>query len=270
MPRRRGFDVRIWRAKCKCKHSHEDHDPNRLSCRECACHSFQSAWLCTVCEGKWEDHESLWESEQERMAEGKPVGQAFFPLSSTPQIQDIAFKKAPGEGPRSFSLPHNPRPERSVRLMQERCPHYGGRSSGSAAQGGGGGGFGSLEDAFPPQQQQRGSWDDEPLPARRQQNPMGSLEDAFPPARQGAGPRPGPAQWGEAPASGRGSPFGASRSQGAAARSSALARSGQASRAIADVSSAGPASAASGAAGAGPPRRRPPSGGQRPPSGGQR
>jgi len=241
LPRRRGFDVRLWRAKCKCGHSHEDHDPNRLSCRSCACSHFQSAWVCTVCEGKWEDHESLWETEQERHAEGRPIGQAFFPLSTTPQIQDVAFNPSASSsegGPRSSSLPHRPRPERSVKLMQERCPHYGGAGRSSSSRPGSDGGqaatgFGSLEDAFP-SQQPRG---------------LGSLEDAFPPAASRgsaaallSGRRSGPS-------SGRDSPLGAA--------GSAVARGPAATRAISDVAAAAPR------------RGRPPSG-QRPPSGGSR
>lgn len=268
LPRRRGFDVRVWRAKCKCSHSHEDHDPNRLSCRECGCHAFQSAWLCTCCEGKWEDHESLWETEQERAMLGRPIGQAFFPLNSTPQIQDIAFNKSVGDGPRSHSLPHRTRPERSVRLMQERCPHYGG--IGAAAPNGrssSSSGFGSLEDAFPARRQSpMGSLEDAFPPRRQTQSPMGSLQDAFPPARNGASggsSTQSARNWGEASSSGRESPFGAAPGRQAAARS-AVARGGPTGRAIADVAAAGPARGAGGPAG-GAPRMsgRPPSGGQR-------
>eukprot|EP00404_Azadinium_spinosum_P049934 CAMPEP_0180746970 /NCGR_PEP_ID=MMETSP1038_2-20121128/29302_1 /TAXON_ID=632150 /ORGANISM="Azadinium spinosum, Strain 3D9" /LENGTH=364 /DNA_ID=CAMNT_0022780563 /DNA_START=101 /DNA_END=1192 /DNA_ORIENTATION=- len=167
LPRRRGFDVRLWRAKCKCQHSHEDHDPNHLGCRSCGCSRFTSAWLCTGCEGKWEDHETLWETEEERRLQGLPVGQAFMPLASTPQIQQMVLGDGSEGSQRSYSLPHRPRPERSVQLMRERCPNY----------GGGGGAAGSLEDAFPPQQ------------SRGRAPIAGSLEEAFPPARScGAAP----------------------------------------------------------------------------------
>ncbi|CAE8647660.1 unnamed protein product, partial [Polarella glacialis] len=85
LPRRRGFDVRLWRANCKCGHSHEEHDSSSLRCRGCGCPSFSSAWECVSCEGKWQDHETLWESEEERRHCGRSVGQAFMPLSSTPE-----------------------------------------------------------------------------------------------------------------------------------------------------------------------------------------
>lgn len=151
LPRRRGFDVRIWRAKCKCSHGHEDHDANHLNCRCCGCPSFASAWECVSCEGKWEDHETLFETEEERRLCGRPVGQAFKPLASTPEIQNLIFD---GSAPSSsWSLPQKPRPERSVKLMLEQARGYGGpaaqrslaSSSTSPAAG-----FGSLEDAFPP------------------------------------------------------------------------------------------------------------------------
>jgi len=154
LPRRRGFDINMWRAKCKCNHGHDQHDPNNLRCPASG-GRYTSAWLCVCCEGKWEDHESLWESEQERRMENKPVGEAFMPLTSTPGIHQAIFNPSPEEEARSHSLPHRPRPERAVRLMQERCPNYGG---------------GGLEDAFPP----RGA-------AARRAAAGGSLEDSFPP-----------------------------------------------------------------------------------------
>lgn len=159
LPRRRGFDINVWRAKCKCGHGHDQHDPNDLRCPASG-GRYTSAWLCVCCEGKWEDHESLWESEQERRMENKPVGEAFMPLTSTPGIHQAIFNPSPEEEARSHSLPHRPRPERAVRLMQERCPNY----------GGGRGGRGGLEDAFPP----RGA-------AAIRAAAGGSLEDAFPP-----------------------------------------------------------------------------------------
>jgi len=178
LPRRRGFDVNIWRAKCKCQHGHEDHDPNFGGCRLCGCTSFSSAWECVVCDGKWEDHETLWETEDERRIQGRPVGAAFKPLASTPQIQDMVLNQQAGG--RSASLPHRPRPERSVKLMLERCPNYGGAA-------------GSLEDAFPPRGggagHMQGSLEDA-FPSRRGGSglgAMGSLEDAFPPRGGGAG-----------------------------------------------------------------------------------
>lgn len=145
LPRRRGFDVNIWRAKCKCGHSHEDHDPKFLGCRRCGCATFLSAWMCVACDGKWEDHETIWETEQERRRANRPVGEAFMPLSARPQLQHAVFDPAQSQ---SASLPHRSRPERSVQLMLEKCPNYGGDTQPS------------LDDVFParhaPQPLQRG------------------------------------------------------------------------------------------------------------------
>mmetsp|Transcript_24009 Transcript_24009/g.54065 ORF Transcript_24009/g.54065 Transcript_24009/m.54065 type:complete len:358 (+) Transcript_24009:63-1136(+) len=166
LPRRKGFDVRVWRAKCKCGNSHEDHDPNTLAGRCSPCHSFQSAWECITCQGKWEDHESLWENEEERRLCGRPIGQAFMPLASTPDVQQMVLHTPVQVGAaeqRSWSLPHRSKPERSVRLMQERCSHYDGPARPSEGFSGG------LEDAFPPRQVAGGF--------------SGGLEDAFPPRR---------------------------------------------------------------------------------------
>lgn len=166
LPRRKGFDIRLWRPKCKCQHSHEEHDPNTLSCRCCGCHTFSSAWECITCQGKWEDHESLWENEEERRLQGKPIGQAFMPLASTPDIQQMVLETPSQLNVEAdWSLPYRSKPERSVRLMQERCSNYG-RSNSR--------GVGSLEDAFPP----RGGSGNE---ASQAPAFSGGLEDAFPP-----------------------------------------------------------------------------------------
>lgn len=235
LPRRRGFDVRIWRAKCKCSHSHEDHDPTRLGCRSCGgCSKYASAWMCTCCDGKWEDHETLFETEDERRMEGRSVGAAFFPLASTPQIQELAFNNsaaAASDGSRSFSLPHRPRPERSVKLMLERSPHYGGSGPSGGleeafpARSAAGPRPGGLEDAFPPQRGAgtMGSLEDS-FPSQRGAGAVGSLEEAFQPRQGSAG------------SSGRGvaSPFGGSedafrarlRSGESAASSRSVGRTG--------------------------------------------
>ncbi|CAL1153310.1 unnamed protein product [Cladocopium goreaui] len=175
LPRRKGFDIRIWRPKCKCQHSHEEHDPNTLSCRCCGCHSFSSAWECITCEGKWEDHESLWENEEERRLLGKPIGQAFMPLASTPDIQQMVLQTpAQLSDDQGWSLPYRSKPERSVRLMQERCSNYGRNNSR-------GGGQGSLEDAFPPRPP-RGVGSAGASQAAS--GFTGGLEDAFPPRQR--------------------------------------------------------------------------------------
>lgn len=176
LPRRKGFDIRIWRPKCKCQHSHEEHDPNTLSCRCCGCHSFSSAWECVTCEGKWEDHESLWENEEERRLLGKPIGQAFMPLASTPDIQQMVLETpAQLSDDQSWSLPYRSKPERSVRLMQERCSNYGRKNSR--------GGQGSLEDAFPPRPP-RGVGSAGASQAASASGFSGGLEDAFPPRQR--------------------------------------------------------------------------------------
>lgn len=40
LPRRRGFNVHTWRAKCKCGHGHDEHDVLTKRCR-CGCNMFQ-------------------------------------------------------------------------------------------------------------------------------------------------------------------------------------------------------------------------------------
>ena len=48
---------------------------------------FISNFACLSCDGKWEEHVTLYEDEQLRKELGKPVGEAFYPLSDVPEIQ---------------------------------------------------------------------------------------------------------------------------------------------------------------------------------------
>lgn len=59
LPRRPGFDVRQWRAKCKCSHAAGEHAPPfGLACRVCRCARFTSAFRCVACDRAWDDHET--------------------------------------------------------------------------------------------------------------------------------------------------------------------------------------------------------------------
>jgi len=71
LPRRRGFNIHTWRAKCRCGHPHGSHDPNTL--RGSGCNHFESHFLCAMCDRHWEDHETVFESEEERRALNRPV-----------------------------------------------------------------------------------------------------------------------------------------------------------------------------------------------------
>jgi len=119
LPRRRGFNVHNWRAECRCKHGHDSHatkPPHR--CKSCGCSSYQSKWCCLVCDGTWADHETLWETKDERARDGRPVGDAFLPLSHDVDLSELVFAKPRGKKPRE---PIGA--ERSVKLMPK---HLGG------------------------------------------------------------------------------------------------------------------------------------------------
>ena len=90
--KRRGFNINTWRCKCRCGHTHEEHDPNTRRCRSCGCGAFQSNFLCVVCDKHWEDHDTVFENEQERRAVGLPVGADFLPLALTPDIREAVFR----------------------------------------------------------------------------------------------------------------------------------------------------------------------------------
>ncbi|KAG1660177.1 hypothetical protein FOA52_005277 [Chlamydomonas sp. UWO 241] len=95
-PRRKGFNVHTWRAKCRCGHAHDAHDPgSSRRCHSCGCGMFESNFACLVCDRKWEDHETLFETTQERIEGGRTVGDAFRPLSDDADLRGLVF---PGQG----------------------------------------------------------------------------------------------------------------------------------------------------------------------------
>jgi hypothetical protein len=63
-----------------------------------------------VCETHGEDHETVWETVDERRRDGRPVGQAFLPFHEAPQVAAIVFAAGAGEGKRRNEAgPQRPR-----------------------------------------------------------------------------------------------------------------------------------------------------------------
>ena len=101
--RRRGFNVHSWRAKCRCGCPHTSHDPVTKSCNSCSCGLFTSNFLCLGCDGKYEEHETTFESKEERRREGRTVGVAFKPFSEHRDIQQSVFNGGGGGGTSNIS-----------------------------------------------------------------------------------------------------------------------------------------------------------------------
>ena len=67
LPRRKGFNINTWKPSCVCKHTHAEHKANRPNkCTKCPCFQFESDFACIGCDKKFEDHETLYETEAER------------------------------------------------------------------------------------------------------------------------------------------------------------------------------------------------------------
>lgn len=67
LPRRKGFNINTWGAPCNCQHSHAEHKAVRPNgCKTCGCYSFTSDFACISCNKKYEEHETLYETEKER------------------------------------------------------------------------------------------------------------------------------------------------------------------------------------------------------------
>ena len=92
--RRRNFDPSTWRAKCKCKHTHEEHLPTgsrRCRAKGCGCLQFWSNFLCAACDKHWEEHETVFETESMRREAGIPFGKAYLPFHELPQLRDVVL-----------------------------------------------------------------------------------------------------------------------------------------------------------------------------------
>lgn len=128
LPRRKGFVVHAWRAPCRCKHTHTEHDPVTRRCRVCACTCFRSAYACIGCERGQEGHETVFELQAERVASRRPVGAAFRPLhGSELQGEVLALMtrstSASGsvvESAEPTSLPQGPAGGESIEALFER------------------------------------------------------------------------------------------------------------------------------------------------------
>jgi len=59
----------------------------RTKCRECNCSEFVGNFMCISCDGKYDEHEVLYEDEETRVECGKAVGESYYPLSDVPDIQ---------------------------------------------------------------------------------------------------------------------------------------------------------------------------------------
>lgn len=96
--RRKGFDVTKWKALCKCKHDHTEHKPNEKKCKKCSCFRFMADFCCVSCEKKQEEHQTIYETEEERKMLKLPVQVHFMPLVENRDIlQSLAGQLQLGE-----------------------------------------------------------------------------------------------------------------------------------------------------------------------------
>ena len=127
-----------------------------MSRRGPGCAAFESNYLCLVCDGHQEDHETVFESEGERLAAGRTVRQAFMPLSDSPELEGMVFNGAPGQrgkkkgkgkgGRKAIAAPVLT-PEQMLEAGQITSQEYFKmlEDTPPAADGGGGGGGGAAE-----------------------------------------------------------------------------------------------------------------------------
>ena len=117
LARRKDFVPGSWQPKCRCGHASKDHDPRRGGgCRSCgSCFRFEGHFLCIVCDGKFEDHMTIFETEDERQVAGRPVRGDYIPLKNFDwDVQSIVFgdglgyDQITGGGHQQKALPRSP------------------------------------------------------------------------------------------------------------------------------------------------------------------
>ena len=87
-------DASKFSVKCKCKHTFKDHQPNgskRCKHASCKCQMFNSDFLCVVCDGHFEEHETVFETSKERKEMRLPVGQDYIPFAEVKELQNVVF-----------------------------------------------------------------------------------------------------------------------------------------------------------------------------------
>ncbi|XP_067399674.1 protein FAM221B [Emydura macquarii macquarii] len=97
--KRLGFDPSAWRARCRCKHSHEQHLPSAsraCGAPGCWCVSFESNFLCAACDRRWEEHETFFETAETRRKGGRPYGEAYLPFAEMPELRNAVLTGCPG------------------------------------------------------------------------------------------------------------------------------------------------------------------------------
>ena len=61
-------------------------------CKKCGCGDFISDFTCLSCDKKYEEHETIYETEKERQRDGKTIREDFLPLANNPDVQQEAMK----------------------------------------------------------------------------------------------------------------------------------------------------------------------------------
>jgi hypothetical protein len=112
--RRANFDLSTWFPKCRCGHGPAHHDPKTRKCRACACFRFEGQFACLICDLRYEEHVTYFESEAERAQQGLPTGADFAPLArEDPELQELVFGHSDGrnalEAPPPFTSSGQPR-----------------------------------------------------------------------------------------------------------------------------------------------------------------
>jgi len=108
--KRPGFDELNWRAKCRCKHTHVQHnaDTRRCKVRGCACFVFESNFLCAACDRHLEEHGTFFDDANSRVAQGLPCGQHYLPFNELPDLRNICLTGSPNDSNRYNSIAEGP------------------------------------------------------------------------------------------------------------------------------------------------------------------
>nr|XP_025973176.1 protein FAM221B [Dromaius novaehollandiae] len=98
--RRVPAELFAWCASCRCKHSHEKHVPSAgRPCRAagCWCKSFESTFSCAVCDRRWEEHETFFETTEARKQGGRPYREKYLVFAEVPEMRNAVLAGKPSD-----------------------------------------------------------------------------------------------------------------------------------------------------------------------------
>jgi hypothetical protein len=113
----------------------------------CGCRKFDSNFLCAACDKHWEEHETFFDTEDERRAKKMPTGADYLPFAEIPTLRNMVLTGV-DDGDESFlqmedmrqqlGLPPSNPPSDNNSVVRYNGQQQGGRRGGPGGPSGSG------------------------------------------------------------------------------------------------------------------------------------